>query len=92
MARLLTKMCLESEVVDSETLKVEVPPTRADVLHACDIIEDVAIAYGYNNLDWTVPNTNTIAHQVGNFNRHENFYSSFLGLLCCLLLYFIFRQ
>ena len=37
------------------------------MLHACDIIEDVAIAYGYNNLEWTVPNTNTIANQVLSF-------------------------
>jgi phenylalanyl-tRNA synthetase beta chain len=27
-----------------------VPPTRSDILHAVDVIEDVAIAYGYNNL------------------------------------------
>ena len=25
----------------------------ADVLHACDIWEDVAIAFGYNNIEWT---------------------------------------
>jgi len=33
MARLLTKMCLESEVIDGgKNLKVEIPPTRADIL------------------------------------------------------------
>lgn len=64
MARLLTKMYLESEVVDGgKNLTVEIPPTRADVLHACDILEDVAIAYGFNNLNWTIPNTNTISNQ-----------------------------
>lgn len=26
------------------------PPTRSDVLHAVDIVEDVAIAYGFNKL------------------------------------------
>lgn len=31
-------------------LLVRVPPTRSDILHACDVMEDVAIAYGYNNL------------------------------------------
>jgi phenylalanyl-tRNA synthetase beta chain len=29
---------------------VFIPPTRADVLHQADIMEDVAIAYGFNNL------------------------------------------
>ncbi len=32
-----------------------VPPYRADVLDEIDIIEDVAIAYGYNNLGPTIP-------------------------------------
>ncbi|CAJ1944284.1 unnamed protein product [Sphenostylis stenocarpa] len=27
---------------------VYVPPTRSDVLHPCDVMEDVAIAYGFN--------------------------------------------
>lgn len=64
MARLLTKMYLESEVLDDgKNLRVEVPPTRADVLHGCDILEDVAIAYGFNNLNWTIPNTSTISNQ-----------------------------
>ena len=29
---------------------MRVPPTRSDVLHACDVVEDVAIAHGYNNV------------------------------------------
>ena len=35
-----------------------------DVLHPCDIVEDVAIAYGFNNVKMTVPSTNTVGHQV----------------------------
>lgn len=31
-------------------ITVSVPPTRSDVLHPCDVMEDVAIAYGYNNI------------------------------------------
>ena len=38
-------------------MEVLVPPTRHDVLHACDVYEDVAIAYGYNNIERTVPAT-----------------------------------
>lgn len=36
---------------DGTSLTVCVPPTRSDVLHACDVAEDVAIAYGYNNIE-----------------------------------------
>lgn len=36
-------------------LDVSIPPTRTDVLHACDVAEDVAIAFGYNNIEPSVP-------------------------------------
>ncbi|KAL1297141.1 hypothetical protein AAFC00_004717 [Neodothiora populina] len=32
-------------------LEVDIPITRADVLHQADIMEDAAIAYGFNNLE-----------------------------------------
>ena len=40
-----------------------IPPTRSDVIHACDIIEDVAIAYGYNNIAKTFPRSVTVGSQ-----------------------------
>jgi phenylalanyl-tRNA synthetase beta chain len=43
------------------TVIVDVPPTRSDVLHACDIMEDVAVAYGINRIPRTIPDTNTVA-------------------------------
>lgn len=64
MAKLLTKMCLKSHVKSKgKQLAVTVPPTRHDVIHACDIYEDVAIAYGYNNIERIMPRTSTIAQQ-----------------------------
>ncbi|RYG63069.1 hypothetical protein EON64_16680, partial [archaeon] len=36
-------------------VRVTVPPTRSDVLHPVDVVEDVAIAYGYNNLPIALP-------------------------------------
>ncbi|KAK1554733.1 hypothetical protein Q3G72_016530 [Acer saccharum] len=51
---LLNRMQLRAEKSDANdnqcNIKVLVPPTRSDVLHACDVMEDVAIAYGYNNI------------------------------------------
>ncbi|KAK9744186.1 B3/4 domain [Popillia japonica] len=72
IANLLSKMCLTSEVISSEKdikvmnldIKVTIPPTRHDVIHACDIYEDVAIAYGYNKIKRTVPKTSTIGEQL----------------------------
>eukprot|EP00271_Cylindrocystis_brebissonii_P019754 TRINITY_DN619_c0_g2_i1.p1 TRINITY_DN619_c0_g2~~TRINITY_DN619_c0_g2_i1.p1 ORF type:complete len:638 (+),score=131.05 TRINITY_DN619_c0_g2_i1:205-2118(+) len=68
IAALLNRMQLETELVSNipnewgrgdeknpEVLRVKVPPTRTDVLDPCDIMEDVAIAYGYNNITRTKP-------------------------------------
>lgn len=60
VASLLTKMQLASSASeDGQSIQVMVPPTRSDVLHACDIMEDVAIAYGYNNIPRRVPSIYT---------------------------------
>merc|ERR1719244_2458376 len=64
MAELLTKMCLASKVTSPDSISVLIPPTRADVLHPCDIYEDVAIAHGYNNITKTIPRTLTVAQQL----------------------------
>jgi phenylalanyl-tRNA synthetase beta chain len=63
VAKLLTKMSLQSHVTGQDKVKVEIPPTRHDILHPCDVTEDVAIAYGYNNITKTFPTTNTIGSE-----------------------------
>lgn len=57
ISSLLTKMLLKSEPVDESSVRINVPPTRSDILHACDVVEDVAISFGYNNLDIVPPKT-----------------------------------
>jgi phenylalanyl-tRNA synthetase beta chain len=48
-----------------DLVDVLVPITRADVLHQCDIMEDVAIAYGFNNLKRSFPGkSGTIAQPL----------------------------
>ncbi|PIN87253.1 phenylalanine--tRNA ligase subunit beta [Candidatus Woesearchaeota archaeon CG10_big_fil_rev_8_21_14_0_10_44_13] len=43
--------------------KVFVPAYRADILHQADLAEDIAIAYGYNNIKEEIPKVATIAHE-----------------------------
>lgn len=65
MVKFLQRMQLPSEQIPGKgLLRVRVPVTRSDVLHACDILEDVAIAFGYNNVPRTVPVTGTVGKQV----------------------------
>lgn len=55
LANLLTKMQLPTTVTSSGQLSVNVPIVRPDVLHECDIWEDAAIAFGYNNIPKVEP-------------------------------------
>ncbi|OBZ90726.1 putative phenylalanine--tRNA ligase beta subunit [Choanephora cucurbitarum] len=63
ICRLLNRMSLDATIdpKDNNQVLVKVPPTRWDILHACDIMEDVAISYGYDNLPKKMPNVNTFA-------------------------------
>jgi phenylalanyl-tRNA synthetase beta chain len=61
MCELLGKMSLKTTSKDPKSIDVTIPPTRSDILHACDVMEDVAIAYGYNNVIETVPKASTVA-------------------------------
>ena len=52
---LAEKMGLRVINKDGDKFSVSVPVSRSDVLHACDVAEDIAIAYGYNNLETQLP-------------------------------------
>uniref|UniRef100_A0A7N0URX8 phenylalanine--tRNA ligase n=1 Tax=Kalanchoe fedtschenkoi TaxID=63787 RepID=A0A7N0URX8_KALFE len=56
---LLNKMQLSAKHLKlkdgSRGFSVSVPPTRSDVIHACDVMEDVAIAYGFNEIPTRIP-------------------------------------
>lgn len=48
-----------------DLIDVHIPPTRADILHQCDIMEDVAIAYGFNRLPRSFPSkSGTVAQPL----------------------------
>ncbi|OBT86445.1 phenylalanyl-tRNA synthetase, beta subunit [Pseudogymnoascus sp. 03VT05] len=80
ICELLTKMCYKAtpSATDKNILDVSIPQTRADVLHQCDIMEDVAVAYGFNRLPRSNPNKSaTIAkplpiNKLGDIVRLES--------------------
>ncbi|KAL3447920.1 hypothetical protein BJX65DRAFT_295449 [Aspergillus insuetus] len=63
---LLKKMAYEATPSASPDLvDVHIPPTRADILHQADIMEDVAIAYGFNKLPRSFPSkSGTVAQPL----------------------------
>jgi len=42
---------------------VLIPAYRADILHQVDLVEDIAIAYGYENFEEEIPNVATIGEE-----------------------------
>jgi phenylalanyl-tRNA synthetase beta chain len=48
------------------TIEVSIPAYRADILHTWDLIEDIAIGYGFDNIKPELPSTSTIgkAHEI----------------------------
>ncbi|MGC9443957.1 MAG: phenylalanine--tRNA ligase subunit beta [Candidatus Methanospirareceae archaeon] len=54
------RMGLGAAVKNADLLEVLIPPYRYDILHPWDIIEDIAIGYGYNKLAPELPATLTI--------------------------------
>jgi phenylalanyl-tRNA synthetase beta chain len=78
ISNLLGRMSLHSSVSSStdDELVVDVPCTRPDILHECDIMEDAAVAYGFNNITRTFPKANTVAkplpiNKLGDLVRKE---------------------
>ena len=59
IVKLLEKMELQAKILNSNELEVSAPITRSDILHPCDIAEDLAISYGYNNIKKELTKTKT---------------------------------
>lgn len=63
MAGVLEKMRYGAEPISDEMVRVRVPCYRADIMHDWDIFEDVAIGYGFDNLDTVLPRAPTLGKE-----------------------------
>ncbi len=57
------KQLLEKMGYNYKNKTVEIPSWRADILHEVDLIEDIAIAYGYENFVPEIPKISTIGSE-----------------------------
>ena len=66
IAKLLDRMSHSATAspTDPDAIAVSVPCTRPDILHECDLMEDTAIAYGFNKLPRTFPAASTVAQPL----------------------------
>lgn len=87
ISELLKKMSLKAKPQSEKVLDVEIPITRSDILHPCDIMEDAAIGYGFNNLKKTKPSGDTLVakalpvNKVADILRLASSQSGFLEVL-----------
>lgn len=51
-------------VVNGDTLMVQIPCYRADVMHPIDLVEDVAIGYDYDNFEPEIPLIHSEAGEI----------------------------
>ena len=58
----------------------DVPPYRADILHQVDLVEDVAIAYGYENFVPELPEFVTVGKELDSRKYEERMRSLLIGL------------
>jgi len=81
-AELLSKMRFGARVQDKR-VSVSVPAYRTDIMHEYDLIEDIAIAYGYNNIEHALVPTLTVGVEsaLENLSDHYRRAASGLGFL-----------
>ncbi|MGP8329668.1 MAG: phenylalanine--tRNA ligase subunit beta [Methanosarcinaceae archaeon] len=51
--------------IAGDTIEVEIPSYRADILNIDDIIEDIAIGYGYEKIEPNFPKSSTVGEAHG---------------------------
>jgi phenylalanyl-tRNA synthetase beta chain len=69
ICELLERMSYSAKPASPDLIDVAIPPTRADVLHQADIMEDVCIAYGFNKLPRAFPKVGTTIGQPLAINK-----------------------
>jgi len=68
IAKMLRKAGHGTEEIEKDQVRVQIPCYRIDVMHPIDLVEDVAIAYDYNNIkpSWReMPTTGQVRPEQG---------------------------
>jgi phenylalanyl-tRNA synthetase beta chain len=55
----LERMGFGAKILKSNKVQVLIPAVRMDILHQVDVIEDIAIGYGFDNIEPAMPQTMT---------------------------------
>jgi len=63
-----------------DTVEVEIPAWRADILHEIDLVEDVAVGYGFDKFDTEFPTALTFGKELPKTKLYEALRDTMIGL------------
>jgi phenylalanyl-tRNA synthetase beta chain len=79
MMESLRRMMYDASLADA-SIEVGIPAFRADVLHEVDLVEDLAIGHGFQNLQGGSPRAMTFGRELASSFRDERARQSMIGL------------
>lgn len=80
LIRSLEKMRYGATAHRNGNLLVQIPPYRHDIMHACDLVEDIAIGYGYNNLTPAMVESYTLGEELPEQAQRDRLRRLLIGL------------
>lgn len=75
----LEKMGYDAVEQESDIVSVSIPAWRSDILHDIDLVEDVAIGYGYDVFEKTLPDVFTFGRHLVNQHLRDNLRTIMIG-------------
>jgi len=76
----LSKMGYDSVQIDENNIDVDIPAWRADILHEVDLIEDVAVGYGFDKFETDFPKALTFGKALDHHRLLDSLRNIMIGL------------
>ncbi|MCK4332630.1 MAG: phenylalanine--tRNA ligase subunit beta [Thermoplasmatales archaeon] len=76
----LEKMGYNSLEIDENKIEVEIPAWRPDILHEIDLVEDVAVGYGFDKFEIDFPRALTFGRTLPHHDLLDSLRSIMIGL------------
>ena len=80
ISELLEKMNYGISLILKDKLKILIPKYRTDIWHNIDIVDDIARAYGFNNIPPNFPHVHSIAETLPENDFIEKLKQNIIGL------------
>ncbi len=76
----LKKIGFNAETIKKSEINVYIPAWRADILHEIDLVEDVAVGYGYDKFETQFPKALTFGRTLPDHDLYEGLKEIMIGL------------